>query len=53
MGNLARTYSQQGKLNEAEKLEVDVMELRKRLLGAEHPDTSTSMTNLAGTYRQQ
>ena len=29
------------------------MELRKRLLGAEHPDTLTSMANLAETYRQQ
>jgi Tetratricopeptide repeat len=29
------------------------MELCKRILGAKHPDTVTSMTNLAATYRQQ
>ena len=28
------------------------MELRQRLLGVEHPDTLTSMVNLATTYRQ-
>src|ERR1700733_10974193 len=53
MGNLAATYRQQGRLNEAEKLQVDVMELMKRLLGAEHPDTLTSMANLATTYMRQ
>src|SRR5277367_1700267 len=31
----------------------DVMELRKRILGAEHPDTLTNMGNLAGTYWHQ
>ena len=29
------------------------METRKRVLGAEHPDTLTSMANLASTYRNQ
>ena len=50
---LAATYGQQGRWNEAEKLEVDVMKLRKRLLGVEHPDTLISMENLAATYRKQ
>jgi Tetratricopeptide repeat len=40
-------------LNETEKLEVDVMELRKWLLGAAHPDTLASMANLTATYSQQ
>ena len=40
-----------GRLDEAEKLEVDVMELSKKLLGAEHPDTLISMGNLALTYK--
>jgi hypothetical protein len=31
-------------------MHVDVIELRKRLLGAEHPDT---MAHLVATYRQQ
>ena len=34
-------------------LEVLVMETRKRVLGEEHPDTLTSMYNLASTYRSQ
>ena len=29
------------------------METRKRVLGAEHPSTLTSMTNLASTYWNQ
>ncbi|KAF1807874.1 hypothetical protein P152DRAFT_383950, partial [Eremomyces bilateralis CBS 781.70] len=38
---------------EAEELEVQVKETRKRVLGAEHLDTLTSMANLASTYRNQ
>jgi hypothetical protein len=49
MGNLASTYSNQGKLKEAEKLEVMVMEDRKRVLRKEHPATLTCMGNLAST----
>src|SRR4051794_37071726 len=30
-----------------------VMDKRKRVLGAEHTDTLTSITNLASTYRNQ
>jgi len=29
------------------------METHKRVLGAEHPDTLTSINNLASTYRNQ
>ena len=29
------------------------MDVRKKLLGAEHPDTITSVANLASTYRKQ
>ena len=53
MGNLASTYRNQGRWEEAEKLEVQVMETRKTKLGADHPDTLTSMANLASTYRNQ
>ncbi|EED11504.1 kinesin, putative [Talaromyces stipitatus ATCC 10500] len=38
---------------EEAKLEVQVMETRKTVLGAEHPSTLTSMANLASTYRNQ
>ncbi|KAF8541462.1 hypothetical protein BDD12DRAFT_829275 [Trichophaea hybrida] len=53
MGNLASTYSGQGKFGEAEQLEVQVIEVRKRVLGAEHPGTLKSMGNLASTYSGQ
>jgi hypothetical protein len=43
--NLAGTYSNQGRWNEAEQLEVQVMGMRKKLLvlGADHPDTFGNM----------
>ena len=34
-------------------MEVQVMKTRRRVLGSEHPDTLTSMANLASTYRNQ
>ncbi|KAM7188718.1 hypothetical protein V8F33_010488 [Rhypophila sp. PSN 637] len=39
----------QGRWKEAESLEVQVMETRKRVLGEDYPDTLTSMNNLAFT----
>ncbi|RYN97316.1 hypothetical protein AA0121_g13538, partial [Alternaria tenuissima] len=42
-----------GRYEEAEELEVQVMETRKRVLSDEHPDTLTSMANLALTYCNQ
>jgi hypothetical protein len=53
MNNLALTYIDQGKSNEAEMLQVEALEARQRLLGPEHPDTLTSMNNLASTYWNQ
>ncbi|KAJ7825723.1 hypothetical protein B0H14DRAFT_3145159 [Mycena olivaceomarginata] len=53
MANLASTYWNQGRWKDAEALEVVVMEMRKRVLGEEHPDTLTSMANLASTYWNQ
>ena len=37
----------------AEQLGVQVLDMRKRLLGAEHPDTIVSMGNLAIVYSSQ
>jgi hypothetical protein len=51
MGNLASTFWNQGRWKEAEELEVQVMETRKRVLGQEHPSTLTSMNNLAWTLK--
>ncbi|KAI7971160.1 hypothetical protein EIK77_004675 [Talaromyces pinophilus] len=53
MANLALTYSEQGRWNEAEKLEVQVMGTSKTVLGAEHSDTLISMANLAYTWKSQ
>jgi hypothetical protein len=47
MANLATTYMEQGRWEEAERLEVQVMKMRKTKLGNEHPDTLTSMASLA------
>ncbi|KAJ5111451.1 hypothetical protein N7532_001986 [Penicillium argentinense] len=49
--NLASTYRNQVQWEEAEKLEVQVMETRKTKLGAEQPDTLTSMANFAFTWK--
>ncbi|KAF8961360.1 acyl transferase/acyl hydrolase/lysophospholipase [Flammula alnicola] len=49
---IALVYSEQGHWNDAEALEVVVMEKSKRV-GDDHPDTLTSMANLAATYRDQ
>jgi hypothetical protein len=40
-------------LDEAERLEVYVMNARMFVLREEHPDTLTSMGNLASSYRTQ
>jgi hypothetical protein len=49
----AMTLFEDGRWREAEELFMQVMETRKRVLGEEHPDTLTSMANLASTYRNQ
>jgi hypothetical protein len=51
MANLVPTYRNQGRWKEAEELEVQVRETRKRVLGAEHPSSLTSMNYLAYTWR--
>jgi Tetratricopeptide repeat len=50
MASLAATYWNQGRWKDAEKLEVYVMEASQRVLGEEHPDTVTAISNLAATY---
>ncbi|CAN9176515.1 unnamed protein product [Alternaria alternata] len=49
----AATLYNEGRWEEAEELQVQVMETMKRVLTDEHPDTLTSMGNLASTYRNQ
>jgi hypothetical protein len=42
-----------GRWNEAEAAIAEILEIEKRDLGADHPDTLTSMNNLASTYWSQ
>ncbi|KAK5651032.1 hypothetical protein OQA88_1501, partial [Cercophora sp. LCS_1] len=50
---LGRVYYDEGRWAEAEKLFVQVMETSKTKLGADHPDTLTSIDNLASTFWKQ
>ncbi|KAK4667919.1 LOW QUALITY PROTEIN: uncharacterized protein QC764_0111100 [Podospora pseudoanserina] len=50
---IGRIYYDEGRWEEAEKLFVQVMETSKTKLGADHPDTLTSMANLASTFWNQ
>ena len=45
-----RLFMEQGYLREAEKLQIQVLETRNRILGVKDPDTITVMANLAVTY---
>jgi len=51
--NFALVMMENGDWNKAEQLFVEVMKMRKKLLGTEHPSTLASMANLASTYRNQ
>jgi tetratricopeptide (TPR) repeat protein len=46
-------FSYQGQWKDAEKFQLQATGLRREVLGLEHPDTLTSMANLASTYRNQ
>ena len=46
MNNLAETLRAQGDLNGARELQEKVLEIRRRILGEEHPDTSNCEWNL-------
>jgi len=45
MNDLRVTYTKQGRWQEAEKLGMQVLETRKRVLGEDHPDSLVSMGN--------
>jgi hypothetical protein len=49
----AMTLYSDGRYEEAEILFVQVLETRETKLGADHPDTMTSMHNLAFTLQSQ
>ncbi len=48
---LALTLSAQGDLAGARKLQEEVLDIQRRVLGPEHPETLASMNNLADTMR--
>ena len=49
----ALVMNENGDWKGAEVLEVQVMNMRKKVLGREHPYTLLDMESLAGTYRSQ
>ena len=53
LNNLAYLYDSQGRYDQAEPLYLQALELRKRLLGEDHPDVAQSLNNLAGLYYSQ
>ncbi|GMG13315.1 unnamed protein product [Aspergillus oryzae] len=53
IANIGKCLYSDGRWKEAEELGVHVLELSKQVLGPEHPDTLTSMADLASTYRNQ
>jgi hypothetical protein len=44
---IGHVQRKEGRFQEAEELEVKVMEVRSSVLGEEHPDTLITMVNLA------
>ena len=50
LSKLASTYTCLGKWNEVEVLEMEVLEVRKWVLGPKYLNTLTSMVNLVFTY---
>ena len=51
--NFALVLRENGDWNNAEQLEIQVIDKRKKFLGAEHPDTLKNMGNLASIYQDQ
>jgi len=47
MANIAAAFWKQGRWKEAKELEVQVVEISKRVLGQEYPDTLFRMSGLA------
>jgi tetratricopeptide (TPR) repeat protein len=53
MGNLAGSYTSQGRWAESEALLTDVVKRSREVLGREHPHSLSYLNNLAGLYDSQ
>jgi hypothetical protein len=50
---LVQTYQHQGQLQEANNITIEVLDIRKQVLGNAHPRTLRSMKMLALIYQGQ
>ena len=50
MNNLAISYAEAGRQDEALKLREQALALAQKIFGAEHPETLRAMHNLADSY---
>jgi tetratricopeptide (TPR) repeat protein len=53
MSKLAIVYATEGKYAQADALHSQTLEIQRRVLGPEHPDTLESMSWLANIYRDE
>jgi hypothetical protein len=53
MSNLGGVYDGEGEYAQAEALASQVLEISRRVLGPEHPDTLVSMAGLAPVYADE
>jgi hypothetical protein len=53
MSNLALVLGDQSKYAQAEEMHQEVLRLRETVLGKEHPNALTSMSNLAIVLKDQ
>ena len=53
MNNLADVYDAQGKYAQAEALFSQTLEIQRRVLGPEHPDTLDTLSDFASMYQRQ
>ncbi|MEA5503662.1 CHAT domain-containing tetratricopeptide repeat protein [Halotia wernerae UHCC 0503] len=53
LNNLAELYRIQGRYSDAKLLYLQALNIRKEVLGSEHPDVAQSLNNLAALYHAQ
>lgn len=53
ISRISRVFEEAGRWHDAEELRTRILEKRKSVLGADHPNTLINMGNLALVYREQ